>query len=87
MRAILLFIFLLVVCAVAAPAQPINGRISSASTPEALPFVNIGVVMEESFFRAVEMIKWVGETSASDQFAFSAALGYSDNQVYTRQTS
>lgn len=45
------------------------------------------LVLNENFFLSVEMVKWENPADAEAQFAFSASIGYSNNEVYTRATS
>jgi hypothetical protein len=45
------------------------------------------LVIDEDFFLAVEMVKWEIPTNAAAEFAFSASLGYTNNEIYFRQTS
>ena len=45
------------------------------------------LVFDEAFFLAVEMIKWVDADTPAADFAFSASLGYTNNEIYSRQTS
>ena len=46
-----------------------------------------GKTTGEDFFLAIEMIKWVDAASSGAEFAFSAALGYSHNEIYYRSVS
>lgn len=45
------------------------------------------LVLEEDFFLAVEMVKWETTAKSASEFAFSASLGYTNNEIYSRQTS
>ncbi len=45
------------------------------------------LVLDENFFLAVEMLKWEGVPAGGATFAFSASLGYTNNEIYTRATS
>ena len=45
------------------------------------------LVLDENFFLAVEMIKWPDAAAGNADFTFSAAIGYTDNEVYERKTS
>jgi hypothetical protein len=45
------------------------------------------LVLNEDFFLAIEMLKWVDAAPSGAEFAFSAALGYFNNEIYCRSTS
>ncbi|SFQ21329.1 carboxypeptidase-like regulatory domain-containing protein [Hymenobacter arizonensis] len=45
------------------------------------------LVLSEDFFLAIEMIKWVDAAPSGAEFAFSAAVGYSHNEIYYRKGS
>ena len=45
------------------------------------------LVVNEDFFLAIEMIKWVDAAASGAEFAFSAALGYTHNEIYFRSVS
>ena len=45
------------------------------------------LVLNEDFFLAIEMIKWVDAAPSGAEFAFSAAVGYSHNEIYHRSVS
>ena len=45
------------------------------------------LVLDEDFYLSVEMLKWEGLPAGGATFAFSASLGYNNNQIYTRKTS
>ena len=44
------------------------------------------LVLDENFFLAIEMLKWE-QASSEEEFTFSAAIGYSNNEMYWRPTS
>ena len=44
------------------------------------------LILDENFFLAIEMLKWE-QASAEEEFTFSAAIGYSNNEMYWRPTS
>lgn len=45
------------------------------------------LVLDEDFFLAIEMIKWVGAAERGTEFAFSASVGYFNNEIYERKLS
>lgn len=45
------------------------------------------LVLDEHFFLAIEMIKWVDAAKQGAEFAFSASLGYVNNEIYERKSS
>ena len=45
------------------------------------------LVLDENFFLSVEMLKWEGAPAGGATFAFSASLGYNNNEIYIRKTS
>jgi len=44
------------------------------------------LVLDENFFLAIEMLKWE-HASPRAEFTFSAAIGYTNNEIYWRRTS
>ena len=44
------------------------------------------LILDENFFLAIEMLKWE-QASSAEEFTFSAAIGYSNNEMYWRPTS
>ena len=44
------------------------------------------LILDENFFLAIEMLKWE-QASSEEEFTFSAAIGYSNNEMYWRPTS
>lgn len=45
------------------------------------------LVLDEDFFLAVEMINWTDAAPKGAEFAFSASVGYTNNELYERTTS
>lgn len=86
---------------VAAVAQSISGRITDTKLLArdiivTMPvvrgpvIVDLGpekLVLDEDFFVAVEIVKWETTANSPSEFAFSASLGYTNNEIYSRQTS
>jgi len=62
---------------VAAPA--VRGPITVDLTPDQL-------ILDENFFLSIEMLKWEN-ASPRAEFTFSAAIGYTNNEIYWRRTS
>lgn len=62
---------------VTAPA--VRGPLTVDLTPDQL-------ILDENFFLAIEMLKW-DNASPQAEFTFSAAIGYSNNEIYWRRTS
>ena len=62
---------------VTAPA--VRGPITVDLSPDQL-------ILNENFFLAIEMLKWEN-ADPSAEFTFSAAIGYSNNEIYWRQTT
>jgi hypothetical protein len=44
------------------------------------------LILDENFFLAIEMLKWENATPQAE-FTFSAAIGYTNNEIYWRRTS
>jgi hypothetical protein len=62
---------------VTAPA--VRGPLTVDLTPDQL-------ILDENFFLAIEMLKWENATPQAE-FTFSAAIGYTNNEIYWRRTS
>lgn len=45
------------------------------------------LVLNEDFFLSIELLKWDNPAPTGAEFAFSAALGYFHNEIYSRYTS
>lgn len=45
------------------------------------------LVLDEDFFLSLEMLRWTDAAARGGEFAFSAAIGYTGNEIYTRKTS
>ena len=62
---------------VTAPA--VRGPITVDLSPDQL-------ILDENFFLSIEMLKW-DNASPRAEFTFSAAVGYTNNEIYWRRTS
>ena len=45
------------------------------------------LTLDENFFLAIELLQWVGAAPSGAEFAFSATVGYTHNQISSRSVS